>query len=364
MSASQGGRGPSTPRPDLSERNRRILASLVREYIEHGEPVSSLWLAEHSGLDVSSATVRNVLGALEELGYLRQPHTSAGRVPTDLAYRCYVDQILEARRSHRLPPAVEARLRQAASLEQVFDTVSQELSRSSHHLGFALVLASEATILKHLELVALDPTRVLVVIVAAGGQVSHKPVTVAEPLKPSDLTQAANYLNREFAGRPLGEIRDALAARMLQDRVQYDGVLARVLTLASTSLAEAAAQGPLFVHGTSSLIDPGHEDDGDPSSMSRLRSLLAMIEEKHRLIELLTGYIEGPGLTVVIGGEHLSPELKGYSLVATSHEGDGQAAAVGVIGPTRMRYPRAITAVESLAQILGRVLADPGHPGT
>jgi heat-inducible transcriptional repressor len=356
MSASAGGRGSSTPRPPLSERNRRILASLVGEYIERGEPVSSLWLAEHSGLDVSSATVRNVLASLEDLGYVRQPHTSAGRVPTDLAYRCYVDQLLEARRPARLPLALEARLRQAPSVEDVLDSASQELSRSSHHLGFALAFASQATRLKHIDFVSLDATRVLVVIVATSGHASHKPVTIGEPLTPADLQRAANYLNAEFGGRPLGEIRDAITARMHEDRALYDRLLSHLLELTAASLGTAAAEGRLFVHGTSSLIDA--EPDEPQASMAGLRTLLAMIEEKHRLIQLLSEYLDGPGLMVVIGGEHLSPELKGYSLVASTSGSGSDYPAVGVIGPRRMRYSRAITAVDSLAQALGRVLAD------
>jgi heat-inducible transcriptional repressor len=361
MSSHGSGRA-STPRPLLSERDRRILGSLVSEYIERGEPVSSLWLAEHSGLGVSSATVRNVLAALEETGYVRQPHTSAGRVPTDLAYRCYVDQILEGRRPARPAPTVEARLRQAGSVEDVLDSVSQELSRSSHHLGFALVLACQKVTLKHVEFVSLGPTRVLVVIVATSGQVFHKPVTVSEPLTASDLRQGANFLNEEFGGLPLDAVREALSERMQEDRAQYDRLLGRILELAAGSLDSGAPQGQLYVHGTSSLVDSDVEAETGVS-MARLRVLLTMIEEKHRLIQLLTAYVEGPGVTVVIGGEHLSPELRGFSLVASTYDGGSDTAAVGVIGPTRMRYSRAISTVDSLAQVLGRILTDSIHPG-
>jgi heat-inducible transcriptional repressor len=350
-------RGPSAGRTELSDRNRRILALLVREYIERGEPVSSLWLAEHSGLGVSSATVRNVLALLEELGYVRQPHTSAGRVPTDLGYRCYVDLLLGGRRPARPSPEIEARLRQAGSVEDVLDTVSQELSRASHHVGFALAPPSETTALKHIDFVLLDARRVLVVIVSTSGLVSHKVVAIGEPLTPSDLEHAANYLNDEFGGLPLAEIRVRIAARMHADRALYDRILSRVLALASASLAGPAAQERFHIYGASSLVEGAA--GGDPAvSMEALRTLLAMIEEKHRLMELLTAYLEGPGLTVVIGGEHVSPELQGFSLVASTCAGAGEAAAVGVIGPTRMRYSRAIATVDSLAQAVGRVLAD------
>lgn len=363
MSMSGTGRSGSSPRPTLSERNRRILAALVREYIERGDPVSSLWLAEHCGLDVSSATVRNVLAVLEELGLVRQPHTSAGRVPTDLAYRLYVDQLLEGRRPVRPAPSAEERLRLAGSVEDVLDSVSQELSRSSTYLGFVVARACRTTMLKHIDFVALDATRVLVVVVATSGQVAHKPVTLKEPLTPSDLARAANYLNAEFGGKPLEEIQATLTSRMFEERATYDRLLARVLELTATSLADVTTQDQLFVHGTSSLVDRVAAEEPDVS-MARLRALLGMIEEKHRLLQLLTGYIDGPGLTVVIGGEHLSPELQGYSLVASTFEGGEETAAVGVIGPTRMRYPRTISAVERAAHLLGRVLSESAHPSS
>lgn len=361
MSMSGTGRGGSHPRPTLSERNRRILAALVREYIERGDPVSSLWLAEHSGLDVSSATVRNGLAVLEELGLVRQPHTSAGRVPTDLAYRLYVDQLLEGRRPVRATASAEERLRLAGSVEDVLDSVSQELSRSSTYLGFVVARASRTTTLKHIDFVTLDATRVLVVIVATSGQVSHKPITLKAPLTPADLARAANYLNTEFGGKPLDEIQATLTSRMFEERAMYDQLLARVLELTAGSFTDVTPQGQLFVHGTSSLVDQVASDEPDVA-MARLRALLEMIEEKHQLLQLLTAYIDGPGLTVIIGGEHLSLELHGYSLVTSPLEGGEDAAAVGIIGPTRMRYPRAISAVERAARLLGRVLADPAHP--
>src|SRR5688500_4735210 len=151
--------------PELTERDRRILGVLVQAYIDEGEPVSSLWLA-HRGFGVSSATLRNVLARLEDQGFVHQPHTSAGRVPTDLGYRAYVDQLLAERRSPRTAPHVEARLRRAGTVADLLSHVSQELSRASHQLGFAIAPPPESTILDHLDLVPLDGGKVLVVIVA------------------------------------------------------------------------------------------------------------------------------------------------------------------------------------------------------
>src|SRR5918999_833564 len=159
--------------PELPERDKRILGVLVRAYIEDGEPISSLWLAGR-GFGVSSATVRNVLARLEEYGYVRQPHTSAGRVPTDLGYRCYVDQLLTERRASRPTAQVEARLRRAGNVDDLLSHASQEMARASQQLSFAIAPAAETAKLERLDFVPLDAGRVLVVLVSTGGHVSQK----------------------------------------------------------------------------------------------------------------------------------------------------------------------------------------------
>src|SRR5690242_17954355 len=160
--------------PALTDRQRRILARLVAEYIEQGEPVSSAWLADHSALGLSSATVRNILARLEEQGLVRQRHTSAGRVPTDSGYRLYVDLLLGARKRARPVPEVEARLRQAATVGGMLENVSHELSRASHHVGFAMTPASSSVRLRHIDFINLEARRVLVVVISSGGQITHK----------------------------------------------------------------------------------------------------------------------------------------------------------------------------------------------
>jgi heat-inducible transcriptional repressor len=340
---------------DLSERQRRVLALAVREYIEHGEPVPSGWLAEQSGMGVSSATVRNILAQLTELGYLHQPHTSAGRIPTDLGYRSYVDVLLQSRRPARPAAEIEARLRQAATPADALDEVSQELSRTSHHVAFALSPADWQTTLKHIEFVTMGAQRVLVVVVAGNGQVWHKAVHTDEPMSPSGLNQAAIYLNSEFAGRQLGDIRSAIVGRLQEDRALYDTLMARALTLASASLEGVGSEARLFVHGASTLLeDSGAEAEAIP--LDRLRAVIGMIEEKHRLVHLLSEYIDGPGVTVVIGAEHPVTDLRDFSLVAATSGLAGASTTIGVIGPRRMRYSRAIAAVDGVSQAVERTL--------
>jgi heat-inducible transcriptional repressor len=342
---------------ELSDRSRRLLATLVQEYIQTGEPVSSQVLAKESGLGVSSATVRNVLAQLEEAGYVHQPHTSAGRVPTDRGYRVFVDLLLGSRRPARIPPSVEHELRQQAErsplLDDLLASASHVVSKMSRHVGFALA-ESQVAVLQRIEFVLLGGSRVLVVVVARGQQVSQKVIDAGEEVRSEDLVQAANYLNTEFAGLPLFEIRDAVLERLRQERTLYDALLARALRLANSTLEQMPTQQLFFVEGASSLLDVRAADGS--VSLATLRALLEMMEEKERLVHLLNQYIEGPGLTVVIGAEHAAPDLRPFSLVASTSVDGATIRTVGVIGPTRMHYSRAITVVDGTTHAVTRVL--------
>ena len=341
--------------PALPERDRRILGVVVSAYIDQGEPVSSLWLAK-GRLGVSSATLRNVLARLEEQGYVRQPHTSAGRVPTDLGYRNYVDTVLAERRTSRPAPNVEARLRRAGTVDDLLSHVSQEVSRASHQVGFAIAPSADTTTLEHLNFVPLDGGKILVVVVAAGGHVTHKVIEPTEQYDQTELQQAANYLNSEFKGRTLLEVRHSVLDRLREERTLYDVLMARALRLASATLAYVDSEPAVFVQGTSMLLEDLSVDDPDVT-LETLRALLQMIEEKARLVRLLDDYIGGDGLTVVIGSEHPSSELQRFSLVFSTYSDGRGTGAVGVIGPTRMHYSRAIDAVESLSRIVSRVVS-------
>jgi heat-inducible transcriptional repressor len=342
---------------ELSDRSRRLLATLVREYIETGEPVSSQVLARESGLGVSSATVRNVLAQLEDAGYVHQPHTSAGRVPTDRGYRVFVDLLLGSRRPSRIPASVEHELRQQAErsplLDELLASASHMVSKMSRHVGFALA-DSQAAVLQRIEFVPLGGTRVLVVVVARGHQVSQKVIDAGEAVRSEDLVQAANYLNTEFSGLPLSQVRDAVLERLRQERTLYSALCARALRLANSTLEPMPTQQLFFVEGASSLLDVRPADGN--VSLGTLRALLEMMEEKERLVHLLNQYIDGPGLTVVIGAEHAAPDLRPFSLVASTSIDGATIRTVGVIGPTRMHYSRAITVVDGTTHAVTRVL--------
>ncbi len=342
---------------EATERQRRILARLVTEYIEQGEPVSSAWLAEHSALGLSSATVRNILARLEEQGLVHQPHTSAGRVPTDSGYRAYVDGLLGVRKRSRLQADVEARLRRAGTAGDLLEHASQELSRASQHIGFALEPTGPAIRLRHIDFVNLEAQRVLVIVVSTSGHITHKIIEPGEALDDVMLSQAANYLNSEFAGLTLHDVRTAVLDRLRQDRRLYDALVARALELASTGLEEHAAGESLHVQGVARFVDRLAGEPADREHTLRaLGALFRMIEEKHRLIELLSRYIETDGLTVVIGSENADRDFHSFSVVASTFHNSKGTGTVGVIGPTRMRYQKTISVVEGISQAMTRML--------
>lgn len=346
---------------ELTGRDRDVLSTVVQTYIERGEPVSSLWLTRHARLGVSSATVRNVLAKLERRGYLQQPHTSAGRVPTDLGYRSYVDLLLEGRRPARAGRGVEARLSQRAdTVDEVLSNVSHELSRVSHCLGFAFPHPTRDMAFDQIQFVPIGRTKVLVVVVSTDGEIAQKAVDLGERVKLAELQRAANYVNSSFSGLPLTDVRTALQQQLREERILYDRLLTQALHLAHATFLEIANRHAIYIQGASSLVLEVDDMDA-PLPRAALRAVLEMIEEKGRLIRLLSEYIDGVGLLVVIGAEHSSPDLKPFSLVARTYSEGLRAGTVGVIGPTRMRYSRTIAAVDGIAGALNRVLHRTGH---
>jgi heat-inducible transcriptional repressor len=233
---------------------------------------------------------------------------------------------------------------------------SQELSRASHQIGFALAAASPSARLTHIDFVALDGNRVLVIIVATGGQVTHRAIETDVRYDSTTLYQAANYINAEFGGMTLDEARLAIVERLRQERQLYDALMHQALTLAQSGLDDVQPEDTLHVQGASFLVDELRgESDGREHTLETLRVLLQMIEEKHRLVELLTRSIEAPGLTVLIGAENASPELKPFSVILSTVQDGDRTSTIGIIGPTRMRYQRAISVVDGVSYTVARL---------
>jgi heat-inducible transcriptional repressor len=243
----------------------------------------------------------------------------------------------------------------------MISAVPHMLSQASHHVAFATTPSAGTAEFHRIEFVPLGAGRVLVIVVARNSQVSHKVIELEDQVGSGDLEQAANYLNIEFAGMSLAAVRDAVLERLTHDRILYDRLMARALRLARSSFEGLGHSVSLFVDGTSALVD----EVSAPYSgitLSALGVLVRLIEEKHRLVRLLSEYIETPGLTVIIGAEHSDPNLRQFSLVASTYSDGRDTGSVGLIGPMRMHYARAISMVDGAAQAVSRVLTDSSGP--
>jgi heat-inducible transcriptional repressor len=235
------------------------------------------------------------------------------------------------------------------------------LARAAHHVAFALAPRSETAAFQRIEFVPLGGRRVLVLVVAQASQVTHKVVELSEAVTRAEFEQAANYLNGEFSGLPLVEVRERIIERLSHERVLYDKLMARALRLAQSGFDQVEDTHSLFVEGASSLVG----EISVPYSgitLNAIGVLVQMIEEKRRLVRLLSEYIDSPGLTVVIGAEHSDPNLRHFSLVASTYFDGHAVGTVGLIGPMRMHYARAISMVDGAAQAVSRVLGGEAGP--
>lgn len=352
--------GPSSTPGGITAREGLVLTAVVENYIATGGPVASQSIAHQQNREgMSAATVRNVMADLSDAGYLDQPHTSAGRVPTVRAFRYYVEQLL--RRStvsgDLLPLPAQEQI--AGSLGEVAGT-TQFLSRTSHLLallsggvGVVLTTGGERELLEHIHFTRLARRKVLAVVVTTTGQVHDRLLLLDQDLTSPDLETAAHYLDQHFHGWSMGRIRTELALRMEQDRSEYNRILRSLEQLYQKgALAPAPLQESLFVDGASNLIASGTDRE-------RLRQILAALEEKQRVIDLLHAYLgDHPGsVRVVVGLQEAMPEMQGLSLIAApARWGKENFGTVAIIGPTRMQYGNAIGGVTYVASLFGRML--------
>jgi len=342
--------------PALNEkRNQQILADVVRAYIERGEPVSSRVIARRHPKELSSATIRSVMAQLEEDGYLYQPHTSAGRVPTAAAYRFFAQQI--ASRATLDPEDrewIRGELASAATPEEVTERAGHVLAAVSRGLGIIVSPPLARTVLEHLRFLLLPDDRVVVVLVSSGGNARDKVLRTERRFTQAELDRTAEYLNHHYVGWTLEAIRVDLLARLATERERYDRLASNALMLCDPSLLADAPGRQIYVEGAAQFATAPEFAD-----QAHLRELLAAIEEKHKLLALLTGCIEAPEpVHVQIGikemsaaGDHLALITAPYSL----H--DQLQGSLGVLGPMRMQYERAITAVAYVARLFSETLS-------
>ncbi|NII10416.1 heat-inducible transcriptional repressor HrcA [Oleiagrimonas sp. C23AA] len=340
--------------PELDARARRLLRALIGQYLTDGEPVGSRTLAKSSGLDVSPATIRNIMSDLEEEGLIASPHTSAGRIPTPRGLRVFVDSLIELK---PLPRELMARLRrelplQPATSRDLLDSASTLLSAMTHFVGVVTVPQQADFPLRHIEFVALGDDRVLVVLVYADHQVQNRMVQLSKPLPPSVLEQASNYLNEHFAGMHLSQIRAGLLAELKAAGGELNRQLAETMELAAASFGPDLHEADVVVTGQTNLM--GYQELSD---LERLRELFDAFQRKRDMLQLMEGCVQAPGVRLFIGEESGFSALDSCSVVTAPYGAGGRMlGALGVIGPTRMAYDRVIPVVQATAGLLSDAL--------
>ena len=340
----------------LDPRARQLLRTLIARHIRDGGPVGSQTLARHAGLDVSPATIRSILGDLEELGLLAAPHTSAGRVPTTQGYRVFVDSLLQIK---PLPEGEIARLRSelpaGSGTQSLLGSASEMVSAMTHFVGVVSVPKREQFAFRHIDFVPLDGSRVMAILVFADNDVQNRIIQTRRPYDGGELERVANYLNAQFAGRPLADIRATLVRDMRAARSEMETLLAHTVEIAEQVLAPAGDD--MLVAGQTRLI--GVQDLSD---LDRLRELFEAFARKREILQLLERTVRAPGVRIFIGEETGLAPLEGVSLVTAPYMAGGQVLGVlGVIGPTRMAYERVIPVVQATAEALGAAFEKPGE---
>ncbi|AJD49733.1 heat-inducible transcription repressor hrcA [Isoalcanivorax pacificus W11-5] len=345
---------------ELNERKQRLLMALVERHIRDGQPVGSKTLASSGSLSVSPATIRNVMAELEDIGVLYSPHTSAGRVPTELGYRMYVDALLRSApmnqpRAGALKKELEHLLDVDQSPQELVTRASRALAELTRMAGVVVVPRREVTTLRQVEFLPLSERRVLVVLVVNRAEVQNRVIHTDRDYSDTELKQAANYINRTYAGCNLDAICDGLLSTMRSDKDQMDALMQTAMDVAAKALhqeGDEASSGDYVVSGEANLLGMAQADNLD-----RMRDLFDAFNRKRDILHLLERSVHADGVQIFIGREAGYQVFDECSLVSAPYQANaGTVGVLAVVGPTRMDYEKVIPTVDITARILSATL--------
>ncbi len=337
----------------LNDRAQQLLKALVEKYIDGGQPVGSQALARESGINLSPATIRNVLSDLENLGLVSSPHTSAGRVPTDLGYRFFVDSLLNIQ---PLQSGVVCQLEEKLGVDdnpqELIQTASSLLSGITNLAGIVTLPKHEYTELRHVEFLPLSDNSVLVVIVINDNEVHNKIINTPRVFNRSELEQAANYLNAHFSGKDMQAVKKSLLDELKEAKNHADEFMATAINIASQALNAESTEGDYILDGEINLMNYAEMSDVD-----KLRLIFEAFNKKRDVLHLFEQVIQSEGVQIFIGAESGYSVFGDCSMVTSSYKVDGEVLGVlGVIGPTRIAYNKVIPIVDVTAKLLGAAL--------
>lgn len=338
----------------LNERDRLVLKAVIQEYIQTAEPVGSRILSRRHGLDISPATIRNVMADLEEMGLLAQPHTSAGRIPTDKGLRYYVDTILEVQNVSTQDQRVihKGFQKLGPEVEQIMRHCSKVLSTVSKQIGIVLAPRFSSLIIKQLQFIRLTEHLILVILVGQSGVIQNRILEVDEDLPQEILERFNRYLNDIWEGLTISEIKARLVEQMRQEKCQFDQMLSRALTLSHRVLEEAAIEDQVFVEGQVNLLDYPEFSD-----VEAMKAIFRTFEDKSILVKLLDHTVKASGVQIFIGSENDLADLGACTVITSRYSrGTKPLGTLGVIGPTRLNYSKIIPVVDYTAKLVSQFL--------
>ena len=330
----------------LDERAKLLLKALVERYIADGQPVGSRTLSRASGLELSPATIRNVMSDLEALGLIASPHTSAGRIPTARGYRLFVDTMLTAQREHLTAPSLAA-----DQPQRVIANAAQLLSNLSHFVGVVMA-PRRSSVFRHIEFLRLSERRYLVIIVSPAGDVQNRVVFTEQEYTQQQLIEASNFLNANYAGLEIEQVRERLRGEVDSLRGEIANLMQTAVEASSEALTQA--QDEVVISGERNLLAVSDFS----SDMGQLRRAFDLFEQKTQLMRLLDVSSQAEGVRIFIGGESQVVPFEELSVVSAPYEVDGQVVGtLGVIGPTRMPYDRMIQIVDITSKLVSNALS-------
>jgi heat-inducible transcriptional repressor len=337
----------------LTPRQKRILRFVVEHFVGSGVPVGSRALSKLKDEHLSPASIRNTMADLEDMGYLSQPHTSAGRVPTDPGYRYYIDQLMP---SEPLPVDEVRQIRDffdnvGGMVDSIFQSTSRLLSRHSHYIGIVSTPRFESLVFEHIHFVRKGPGRILVIFVARNGTVHNKLITFDGDFNQDLLDKAGRWLVEHFRGLSLAQVKERIEGMLSQERARYDLLMRHALLISRKGFEEGFEDEALFIDGTTNIVR-----DPDFAPHEKLEEILEAIEHKSLLVRLLGQCLERDGVQVVVGSEGDLREISGCSLVAAAYNfPDGSRGVSAVLGPTRMHYPRNMYLVDFISRQISKI---------
>jgi heat-inducible transcriptional repressor len=338
------------------DRDRLVLNAVIAEYIKTGMPVGSRAISKKYGMSVSPATIRNVMADLEDLGYLYQPHTSAGRVPTDLGLRLYVDSLLTLQ---QLTQAERERIRRAyrggfKRVESLLKETSRILSSFSGQAGLVLTPRLSAIAFKRIDFVRLRPRMVLAILVSQAGIIHNTLVQTEDDISQDELDKYAHHLNGMLQDLTVAQVKERLLTEMKEEKVLFDTILSKVVELSQSALQKDVTDSDLYIDGRMNLL--AHPEFAD---VEQMRRIFSAFEEKSKIIELLDKSTGAGRVHIIIGSESELQGMEGMSIIASPYtSGEETLGTIGVIGPTRMDYSRIIPLVDYTAKVLSKMLEE------